>query len=179
MSHVVGRVVVGVGGSPASLQALRHAVGLARGYQASLVAVLAWTPPGGELQARRWPTARLGLQWQAAAEQSLRVAFDEGLGGVPVDVHCELVIIRGETGPALVEVADRHSDLLVVGTGRRGRFGRLLHARVAAHCAANARCTVVAVPPPPLAGTRRSHRVPAQLRVRERPAAAAARHGSA
>jgi nucleotide-binding universal stress UspA family protein len=179
MSHVVGRVVVGVSGSPASLQALRHAVGLARTYQASLVAVVAWTPPGGEMQARRWPAARLAREWHDAAAGTLRAAFDEGLGGVPADVRCDLFTVRGETGRVLVGVADRESDLLVVGTGRRGPLGRLLHARVAAYCAAKAGCTVVAVPPPPLAGTRGRGRVPAELLAGTVRTRASVRHGSA
>ena len=151
MSRIVGRVVVGVSGSPNSLQALRQAVGLARHYQAVLVPVLAWIPPGGELAAARWPAPSLNLVWRREAERRLLAAFDDGLGGLPPDVEAAPLIVRGETGPALVEVADRDGDLLVIGAGRRGRIGRLLMARVPRYCVARAGCTVITVPPPPLA----------------------------
>jgi nucleotide-binding universal stress UspA family protein len=151
MSRIVGRVVVGVGGSPNSLQALRHAVGLARHYRAVLVPVLAWIPPGGEVAAMRWPAPSLTLVWRQDAERRLLAAFEEGLGGLPPDVEAAPLIVRGETGPALVDVADRESDLLVIGAGRRGRISRLLMSRVPRYCVARAGCTVITVPPPPLA----------------------------
>ncbi len=43
----IRRVIVGASGSPASLQALRFAEELARAYDAPLIPVLAWIPPGG------------------------------------------------------------------------------------------------------------------------------------
>ena len=49
------RIIVGVSGSPGSLQALRHAAGLARMHEAALVPVLAWVPPGGDLADRSHP----------------------------------------------------------------------------------------------------------------------------
>jgi nucleotide-binding universal stress UspA family protein len=150
MSHVVGRVVVGVSGSPGSLQALRFAVGHARAFGAVLVPVVAWTPPGGELANRRYPVASLAREWQRDAELRLRTAFDEGLGALPNDLDVECLVVRGSAGHVLVEVADREGDLLVVGTGRRGILRRVVQGSVARHCLARARCTVIAVPPSPL-----------------------------
>ena len=49
----VRRVIVGASGSPGSLRALRHAEDLARHSDATLMPVLAWVPPGGELAARQ------------------------------------------------------------------------------------------------------------------------------
>lgn len=150
-SSSVGRVFVGVDGTPGSLQALRHALGFARVYAAPLIPVLAWQPPGGESQARMREVPELESEWVRIADQRLAAAFEEGLGELPPDVRCEPRLIRGPTGPALVACADRPDDLLVVGTGRHGAFARLTHSHVAGYCVAHAACCVVAVPPPPLA----------------------------
>jgi nucleotide-binding universal stress UspA family protein len=68
----VRRIVVGVSGSPGSLQALRHAADLARAYNAPLVPVLAWIPPGGDLADRSHPSPYLRPIWRDAAGQRLR-----------------------------------------------------------------------------------------------------------
>ena len=49
MSAEVRRVVVGVSGSIANVPALRVAVDRAQAFGVPLVAVLAWSPVGGEL----------------------------------------------------------------------------------------------------------------------------------
>jgi nucleotide-binding universal stress UspA family protein len=151
MTSSVGRVFVGVDGSPGSLQALRHALGFARVFAAPLIPVLAWQPPGGESPARAREVPELEQEWVRVADRRLTAAFEEGLGLLPPDVLCEPRLIRGPTGPALVACADRPNDLLVVGTGRHGLFARLAHSRIAGYCISHAYCCVVAVPPPPLA----------------------------
>ena len=155
MSRTINRVVVGVDGTPGSLQALREAVQLCRDHFARLVPVLAWEPPGGEMQARYRPVPALAVEWQHAAERRLMTAFEEGLGGLPLDLYCEPLVVRGQTGRVLVGVADREGDLLVVGAGRRGPMKRLTSSHIAQYCVAHARCCVVTVPPPPLAGAPR------------------------
>ena len=52
-----------------------------------------------------------------------------GLGGVPADLRVEPQAVRGETGPVLVEVASQPDDLLIIGTGRRAGFGRMMRRR--------------------------------------------------
>jgi len=151
MPSGIGRVFVGVDGTPGSLQALRHAVDFARAFDTLLIPVLAWQPPGGEVQARVGPVPELEREWEKIADRRLASAFEEGLGLLPPDLRCEPHLIRGPTGPALVALADRPDDLLVVGTGRHGRIARLTHSRIAGYCIAHAKCSVVAVPPPPLA----------------------------
>jgi len=56
-------------------------------------------------------------------------------------------VVRAAPGPALVELADRRDDLLVVGYGGRSRLGCAVHGSVARYCLAHARCPVLAVPP--------------------------------
>jgi nucleotide-binding universal stress UspA family protein len=149
MSHS-GRVVVGVSGTPTSLQALRAAVSEARRSGARLSAVLAWTPPGGEISYRRAPCPPLLRIWEDEAVWRLRNSFDEAFGGVPTDLPVELVTVRGEAGAALVDYADHADDLLVVGAGPRGRRARLFHGATARYCLGHAGCRVLAVPAPDL-----------------------------
>jgi nucleotide-binding universal stress UspA family protein len=145
-----GRVVVGVSGSLRSLAALHRAVDEARRRDAELVAVLAWTPPGGESAYRRSPCPSLLTMCEEAAAERLSQAFRDAFGGRPPGVRLRLVTARGEAGNALSALADRPDDLLVVGAGRRGGMRRLFHGGVGRRCVAHARCAVLAVPPPDL-----------------------------
>ncbi|MGW5640037.1 universal stress protein [Streptomyces sp. NPDC003832] len=65
----------------------------------------------------------------------------------------QALITRGVPGPALVRIADRDTDVLVIGAGRRGRLRRALGPSVSRHCLAHATCPVLAVPPSPLQAT--------------------------
>jgi nucleotide-binding universal stress UspA family protein len=150
VSHLVGRVVVGVHGTPASLQALRFAVGHARALGAALVPVIAWQPPGGDSAGRRYPTY-LADEWADAAEQRLMTAFDEGLGAAPENLPTLPQVVRGPAGRVLVAVADHDDDLLVVGRSRRGRLHRAWYGSPPQYCLTHAACTVILVPPSELA----------------------------
>jgi nucleotide-binding universal stress UspA family protein len=147
----VRRIIVGVGGSPGSLQALRHAADLARVHDVPLVPVLAWTPPGGDLADRSHPSPYLREIWRDAAWQRLCGAIDLALGGVPADICLESDVVRGDPGDVLVGVARHRDDLLVIGAGRRGVLTRALACRVSRYCLAHAQCPVIAVPPSELA----------------------------
>ncbi len=143
----VRRILVGVHGSLGSLQALRYAADEARRRDVPLLPVLAWLPPGGDLAERRSPSPYLRRIWREAAWQRLWAAFDDGLGGVPADIRVEARVVRGATGPVLVEAADSADDLLVIGTGRRWALARALRRSAGRYCLAHARCPVIAVPP--------------------------------
>ena len=145
------RVIVGASGSPGSLRALRHAEDLARHGVATLIPVLAWTPPGGDLAARRQPYPALVDVWQESAWQRLWAALEAAWGEIPADLAVQPVVRRGPPGQVLVDIADSPDDLLVVGAGRRGALARLYGARVSRYCLAHARCPVIAVPPGALA----------------------------
>jgi nucleotide-binding universal stress UspA family protein len=154
-------VVVGVDGSPGSLEALRYALREARRLDATLIPVHAWQPPGGEMAARRAPSPGYERIVREMEEERFKRAFDEGLGGLPTDVVVEPWLVRGAAGPALVEAACHHNDLLVVGAGRRGRLRHPVSAGIVRYCLAHAACAVVAVPPPSLQAA-----LPTQLRLR-------------
>jgi nucleotide-binding universal stress UspA family protein len=143
----VGRVIVGVHGSPGSLQALRYAADEARHRDVPLLPVIAWIPPSGDVAERRHSSPYLRQIWREAAWEQLRGAFDNGLGGIPAGLRVEPHVERGQTGPVLVDVASQPDDLLVIGTGRRGRLERMFHCSVGRYCLAHAKCPVLAIPP--------------------------------
>lgn len=160
----VRRILVGVHGSLGSLQALRYATEEARRRHVPLVPVLAWTPPGGDLAERRSPSPYLRRVWREEAWRRLWAAFDAGLGGVPGDVEVDPQVVRGQTGPVLVDVASSAEDLLIIGTGRRSTLGRMLRHSAGRYCLAHARCPVLAVPPSALMEEMRHGLYPGALR---------------
>jgi nucleotide-binding universal stress UspA family protein len=143
----MSRVIVGVSGSPGCLPAMRYAADLARDHHAPLTPVLTWLPPGGDLADRSNPSPVLRQIWVEAAFQRLHLALREAYGGLPPDVPMQPEVIRGEPGRCLVTFACEPGDLLVIGSGRRSRTGRLLHGGVGRYCLAHAACPVLAVPP--------------------------------
>ena len=144
----LGHVVVGASGSPGSLCALRYALTLARANAVPVTAVTAWLPPGSDIAERQYPAPALRRLWTDAARQRLLSALEAACGTVQSDVSVSLVVVRGEPGPALVDVADSPDDMLVVGAGRRGLISRLWHGKVSRYCLAHARCPVLAIPAP-------------------------------
>jgi nucleotide-binding universal stress UspA family protein len=145
------RVLVGVSGSLGSLSALRRAAAEARCRGAELWPVLAWEPPGGDMAARRGPGATVMVEaWQDLARQRLLSSLDDVFGDAGPGVAMRALVARGAPGVALVEIADRESDVLVVGAGRRSLWHRACSRSVSRYCLAHATCPVFAVPPSPL-----------------------------
>ncbi|WBB65242.1 universal stress protein [Micromonospora sp. WMMD812] len=140
-----GRIVVGVDRSFAGLQALRTAVRLARRDGAPLHAVRAWT------FVPLWRPGTMPWLWQEefarAARCYVRDAFNAALGGVPRDVTVRVVDEQGYAGQVLVDHAWRETDLLVVGSPHRGRFGTG-GGHVTRYCVKRAAVPVVTVPAP-------------------------------
>ena len=147
----VRRVVVGVCGSAGSLQALRYAAEMARSYNAMLVPVLAWMPPGGDIADQRFPCSPLRTAWQQAASDRLWRAVELAIGGSPEDVGFGPEVVRGEAGQVLTQLAAEPGDVLVIGAGRHGVLRRLLACRVTRYCLGHACSPVIAVPPSQLA----------------------------
>jgi nucleotide-binding universal stress UspA family protein len=116
--------------------------------------VHAWVPPPGDLAERRYPSPYLRKAWADAAADRLEAALETAWGSAPAGVEFQPMVVRGETGQVLVWVADGADDLLVVGTGQRGRLARLRHGHVTRFCLAHARCPVLAIPPATLAAGR-------------------------
>jgi nucleotide-binding universal stress UspA family protein len=146
----VCRIFAGVSGSPGNVHALRHAAALARHHDALLVPLLAWVPPGGNLNERKDPSPQVRQLWEDQAWQRLWDAIDTAFGGLPTAITTEPAVLRGKPGKALTVVARQPGDLLVIGAGRRGPLRRLGCCSVSQYCLAHAHCPVLAIPPPAL-----------------------------
>ncbi|WP_225812118.1 universal stress protein [Streptomyces spinosus] len=145
------RIAVGVSGSSGSRVALRRAAEEARRRRAELWPVLAWQPPGGELAARRSPAPAITIdEWERLAGERLLQALRDVFGSTGLGLPGQAIVARGTPGRALLRIARREDDLLVIGAGRRGRLYRALRPSVSRHCIARATCPVLAVPPSPL-----------------------------
>ncbi|MET8954186.1 universal stress protein [Streptomyces sp. NPDC004393] len=150
-AHSATRVVVGVSGSLNSVTALRRAADEARRRGAELWPVLAWEPPGGDLAARRSPAACVMIgEWERLARERLIEALGGVFGAEGPGLPMRALIARGAPGPALVEIAARDDDVLIIGAGHRSLWHRALWPSVSRYCLAHASCPVLAVPPSPL-----------------------------
>ncbi|SDP38649.1 Nucleotide-binding universal stress protein, UspA family [Nakamurella panacisegetis] len=137
----VGQILVAVDGSPASLEALRHAHRMATLLGDELVAVTAWQP------FRRLVLPPPTAHPQEAAEQLLAASVIEAFRG-QVTPLVRTMVVEGDPADCLVKLS-RDADLLVVGSrGHSGLAGAVLGS-VSAHCAAHAHCSVLVVHAPP------------------------------
>lgn len=135
------RVIVGVDGSLSSLAALQRGLAEARSRNALLVPVTAWMACDGDSLR---PLSELEYAARLRLDSIVEMALDGAAQGVRVHPRT----VRSEAGRALVALADRPQDLLVVGGGRHSgtRNGGVLHGPVARYCWARADCEVIIVP---------------------------------
>jgi nucleotide-binding universal stress UspA family protein len=147
----MGRVVVGVDGSPGAVAALRFAVDEARFRGATLQVVhasetLEWSgTPGGYVVVGE-PAASHDLagaeeSYAEAATQALRTQL-EGVDTAGVEVVLDAV--SGDPTRALLDAADG-ADVLVVGSRGRGGFRGLVLGSTSQKVAHHAPCPVVIV----------------------------------
>jgi nucleotide-binding universal stress UspA family protein len=136
------RVIVGVDDSLTGWAALRVAVAQAEAAQAQLYAV--------RVLAVASQPAMAGLHEDlvAASYAVVADAFAHALGGPPRSVPALVAAVDGPVGPALVALADRPDDLLVLGARRRRHA---LGHQPGRYCIARAGCPVLVVPAPELA----------------------------
>jgi nucleotide-binding universal stress UspA family protein len=137
----LGKIVVGVDGSPGSREALRFAVEEARLRDATLVAVFAWSIPFiADVPSGLLPELLADFREDAAN------VLDEAIAEVDASgVEVERVVAERPAGGALVDAA-KDAELLVVGSRGRGGFKGLLLGSVSQQCAHHASCPVVIVP---------------------------------
>ena len=152
-THVRGRIVVGVSGSPASGEALRAGADLAREKGVPLIAVHARSrnPLRPSLPAPRvragWPILRWPPPRSLSGEDLLREVFALELGGIPSDLEAvHLDVATGDPAAILVQRADRRRDVLVLGRGDDPRPRWQRSGRVAATCSRRANCGIFVVP---------------------------------
>lgn len=138
----MGRIVVGVDGSPEAAAALQWALDEARLRKASLEVVHAWQFPAAvDLVGAAADDLVRDMQ-QAAADLLDRVT--DAVAGADPDVEVERHVVEGGAAASLVNAA-ASADLLVVGTRGRGGFAGLLLGSVAHQCLHHAPCPVVVV----------------------------------
>jgi nucleotide-binding universal stress UspA family protein len=136
----MSRIVVGVDGSPSSLEALRLAVREAQLSGAQIDAVIAW----------HYPTAPGGMAWAPGGVDSTDYAelaakvLAECLAtvGPPPGVVIRECVREGIPAQVLLEAADG-AELLVVGSRGHGGLARALLGSVSMHCVHHARCPVL------------------------------------
>jgi nucleotide-binding universal stress UspA family protein len=136
------RIVVGVDGSDASLDALRWAVRHAALTSGSVEAVIGWQFPyqyGVEFYGE-------DLNWDEVATATLRAAIADVAAELP---EAAAVIItqqvrQGHPAEVLVQ-ASAGADMLVVGSHGHGGFLGMLIGSVTKHVTAHAQCPVLVV----------------------------------
>jgi nucleotide-binding universal stress UspA family protein len=134
-------VVVGVDGSPRSMDALRWAADEAKLRGVTLRVVHAWTgvPP--------MYTGYYPLLDGAAIEKAARTLLDdtvERILGGRSDVNVEASLVYGHAANSLIEAADT-AQLLVVGTRGHGGFAELLLGSTSHQCLTHANCPVAVI----------------------------------
>lgn len=153
------RVIVGVDGSLASLQALRQAVVEAVQRQADLTVIHVRAParPNAQVALTGLPdlTVRPGEETSRSrdreAEALIGTCIDEALGGPPAGVAVRIVVDVGKPQACLVRQARHDDDLLVVGTRGSRRWAQPWRRSISSYCIARAACPVLVVPLPSFA----------------------------
>ena len=133
-----GRIVVGVDGSPSSLDALKWAVGEAALTGAGVQAVIAWGYP--PLSGVNPMTAH--VNWRIKAKQTLEAAVEEAPGADSGRVSS--VVIAGDPAQVLVQ-ASVGAQLLVVGNSGHGGLTKMLPGSVREHVITHATCPVLVI----------------------------------
>lgn len=135
-----GRIVVGVDGSPSSLQALRWAVKQGRRTGAEVHAVAAWTPP----TVYAWgPGVAQDVEWSEDCATGLEQSIKEALDAEDAD-RVQRHVVRAHPAQALLDAA-AGADVLVVGCRGHGGFSGMLLGSVSQHVVAHAPCPVLVV----------------------------------
>jgi len=136
-----GPVVVGVDGSPASIEALRWADRYARRRDVALRVVHAWQPAPPLAVGFYTSLAFSALREvaQAVLDTSIETAFGGDERG-----KIEPVLTTGGAGHGLIEAA-ANAQLLVVGARGQGGFAQLLVGSTAQQCVHHAPCPTVVI----------------------------------
>ena len=133
-----GRIVVGVDGSPSSLDALSWAARQAEMTAARLEVLTTW----------EWPSSygwAVPVPDDVDPEGDIRGTLDGALAPLRAahpGVAVEARVVNGHPAPALVE-ASKGADLLVVGSRGHGEFVGMVIGSVSEYCAAHALCPVL------------------------------------
>lgn len=153
-SATVRRVIVGVDDSGPGLAALAVAARLATLHGSTLIAVRAWAlglPRHGGRRMRHLSHPHVvlsfsGAEQRAAARVLIRRAFRGVFGRTPAGVQVEIKTPDCDPALALVRMARRPGDVIVVGRDSGRWLRRLIHGSVSQYCVRHAHCPVLLVP---------------------------------
>jgi nucleotide-binding universal stress UspA family protein len=137
----MGRIVVGIDGSAASVDALRHAVTLAGALSAEVDAVHTWHMGYAATELSMVPTPARG-DIEAAARRVLEDAI-RAVGEHEVTITP--IVAEGDAAATLLDAAEV-ADMLVVGSRGHGGFVGLLLGSVSHKVISHAPCPVLVVP---------------------------------
>jgi nucleotide-binding universal stress UspA family protein len=132
-----GRIVVGIDGSAASIDALAWAGRQARLTHATLEIIMTWDWP----TTYGWAPLPEGYDPSEGMPEALAKAAGDLRTEYP-DVEIATRLVQGHPAPLLVEASDG-ADLLVVGSRGHGEFVGMLIGSVSEYCATNAQCPVL------------------------------------
>ncbi len=135
---ISGHLVVGVDGSPSSLDALKWAVCEAALTGTDLQAVIAWEYP--PLSGVNPMTAH--VNWRTKAKQTIEAAVEEAPGADSVRVSS--VVIAGDPAQVLIQ-ASVGAQLLVVGNCGHGGLTEMLPGSVREQVITHATCPVLVI----------------------------------
>ncbi|MFC8229795.1 universal stress protein [Streptomyces sp. NPDC057287] len=138
----MGRIVVGVDGSDASVKALRWAVRQAELTGDTVEAVNSWEYPSTSW-ASMMPGMPEDFDPQAVATVALTEALEEALGAEGA-AAIEKIVVIGNPAQSLLE-RSRGANLLVVGARGYSGFKATLLGSVSLHVAQHATCPVTVV----------------------------------
>jgi nucleotide-binding universal stress UspA family protein len=132
------RIIVGVDGSEASLDAVRWALRQAELTGSSVEALISWQFP------RQYGEEFYGeeFDWEKIATDTLRSSLAQL--GDEAQTRIEPRVVQGHPAQALVE-ASAGASLLVVGSRGHGGFVGMLIGSVSEHVIAHAQCPVLVV----------------------------------
>lgn len=133
------KIIVGVDGSEASIEALRQAHRMAAGLNTNIEAWSCWEFPIGHEAYEAMGTDGFARKAEEALLETITNAFD---GQPPANVVPRLV--HGSPRHILIK-ASEHASLLVVGRRGHGGFGGLVMGSVSSACVAHAHCPVLVV----------------------------------
>jgi nucleotide-binding universal stress UspA family protein len=132
---VFRRIVVGVDGSPSSVEALAWAIAVARSGGGEVVPVQAWLPDHGPDDKER----------STARHKGAFLRLVEGVNTSHVDVRPQFVV--GERVDAITRAAE-DADLVVLGTPHRHGIPRLVLGSFAGELTGRLEVPVVSMPAP-------------------------------
>ena len=140
-------IVVGVDGSPASIQALRWAMGQAHATGVPIEAVTAWQDPVVYGASYRWTTVQSEDSLETIAERALTARMARARADIRQPVTVLTRVINGDPTQVLLDAGAR-AAFLVVGSHGHGALAGALLGSISQHLCQRAPCPVVVVPSP-------------------------------